>query len=1207
MTTPKQRLGYIGLVMLLLLLLFCFWKDIHAQTASTTTSMGPIATPQVNSNLYVGQSLFPTIQSTVTYACTHGGKYAVVLLPGTVSSETITALTGGCTGTYVTDLRSLPAASYAWNGVNYTAVSSGGGGGGTPPGGPATSVQVNVSSTLQGYSTFTFDAASGTLTVPKINVSGPNHGFTIAAGTDPPGAAGSVVYTSDALNGYAEVNEAGTGRQRVCTQTNGVCPTGGSFTGPTQGFWSAMSSNTGGNTGGANGVSNIMANTSFQAQPAKSILMDPSYTEWDQSAMDTASGDRMSFFDARSGYFDLYTINPGPLQNTNSGFNFRCLATIAEGAPYGGAGPGGQSNCIGESFNIQIPGYSYGALYPGTPTGWYGETMHNIAVNNYSAAINKSLESAEVYNNGKGDQQIFNYILFNGYGGGDESAGEGNHVQRLVSTIGGSDFTGSLYSNGVDFPAQGYVQIYISNQHGGLGVRRVLLNLTNGVLTDTVTAAAGNADGSATLTMTNSTYSVSTVVTLTQDIQPPASSEQTKTSMTFTVNTGSALPGTVVGKAIQFVGGANSPTNPECALIKAVGTFSGGSQTVTAMLGEYHGNGSKAYIGGMACHYLVADSSIMTRTQNTWTTYFVAGSTANNKLIAYRLGQAFADPNIGGVGAVHIYTGAQVVDVRCHSSWCYNLPDDNVRVEETGAVWNNNDNVHSGMMSTALNESLYYTFADNNPMTQGTTLSYYLQGAQMGGYGPRNFMEVRNQLSENDYVTGGGPFNEGAVLNWIGPINHVFTMQNPIHGSFLSEFAGCDYTVVDSYQASLRERCPYSTGAGTIPSVSLDSGWEFDGDVVLHGDGNANNISAIFSFVHGNSLLATTIYPGTYTSALTLQASPYTPNPPLQVNSVAPSGSFDTPQAAFAGAISRGYTVAMPNRFPSIEPPVGAYGLTLSYDLINPAGGGAEVDWINSHWSSPVGGASGAGFAWYDVLANATGYRTTPIMRLTSAGDLTVHSLTCTGTPCGSGGGGGGGTLPSTTNLLAGDGSGGAIASGISKSGSLFTFPGQTNWGSTVMVSNDNGGGYGEISFNGSIGGAGVYAGIASNPGDPNLYFSVPSGKHYDFAVGIAIFHAGINAALPAGACTSGVALDAANNLVATACGAGILAGGIVLPAATPRTGTNCGTHPANALWADDSYVYHCNAAGTAIGRAALTSFAVTRNVSNVHAGRRQP
>jgi hypothetical protein len=91
-----------------------------ARHAIGQTNTGPMRTPQINQNLYVGQSGYATIQSAVTFACKQTNpSYAVVIQPGIHPSDTPAAATGGCTGTYIADLRIMPMTYYGWNGTAY--------------------------------------------------------------------------------------------------------------------------------------------------------------------------------------------------------------------------------------------------------------------------------------------------------------------------------------------------------------------------------------------------------------------------------------------------------------------------------------------------------------------------------------------------------------------------------------------------------------------------------------------------------------------------------------------------------------------------------------------------------------------------------------------------------------------------------------------------------------------------------------------------------------------------------------------------------------------------------------------------------------------------------------------------------------------------------------------------------------------------------
>ena len=81
-------------------------------------------------------------------------------------------------------------------------------------------------STTLGPSNITTDSTNNNLIVPgsgTFGSGGSTHGLTFPAGTCSAGVAGSVVYCTDATNGYAEVNENNTGLVRLCDPINGAC------------------------------------------------------------------------------------------------------------------------------------------------------------------------------------------------------------------------------------------------------------------------------------------------------------------------------------------------------------------------------------------------------------------------------------------------------------------------------------------------------------------------------------------------------------------------------------------------------------------------------------------------------------------------------------------------------------------------------------------------------------------------------------------------------------------------------------------------------------------------------------------------------------------------------------------------------------------------------------------------------------------------
>lgn len=121
----------------------------------------------VNSSFYVGQvtGLFPSIQSAVTAACLTSGA-RVVIPAGSVPTDTVAGVTGGCSTAVIVDQRSLPDVCYAWATGPYAATSCGGGGGGSSF--PGTNHQVVVS------------AGSGTAFASKATLDAPGNSQSLS-------------------------------------------------------------------------------------------------------------------------------------------------------------------------------------------------------------------------------------------------------------------------------------------------------------------------------------------------------------------------------------------------------------------------------------------------------------------------------------------------------------------------------------------------------------------------------------------------------------------------------------------------------------------------------------------------------------------------------------------------------------------------------------------------------------------------------------------------------------------------------------------------------------------------------------------------------------------------------------------------------------------------------------------------------------------
>lgn len=96
-------------VLVLVLLGLVAGRRAHAQTS------GPIQTPQLNNDLFVGQIGYPTIQSAVSRACNMTGMgYRVVIPAGATPADTPAQVTG-CAKVLVNDQRSAPSSNYSWN------------------------------------------------------------------------------------------------------------------------------------------------------------------------------------------------------------------------------------------------------------------------------------------------------------------------------------------------------------------------------------------------------------------------------------------------------------------------------------------------------------------------------------------------------------------------------------------------------------------------------------------------------------------------------------------------------------------------------------------------------------------------------------------------------------------------------------------------------------------------------------------------------------------------------------------------------------------------------------------------------------------------------------------------------------------------------------------------------------------------------------
>jgi len=153
-----------------------------------------------------------------------GGGGGVSSFTGDGNIITNSGSTGAVTAAISGTSGGIPyfSSSSAWKSSAALAVGHvvlGGGAGATPTSDSGLDDGQTAANTL----TYT---GTGGIAAANFTSTGSTHGITIPAGTAASGAAGSVVYASDATNGYAEVNENNTGLSRVCTAANAATNSG---------------------------------------------------------------------------------------------------------------------------------------------------------------------------------------------------------------------------------------------------------------------------------------------------------------------------------------------------------------------------------------------------------------------------------------------------------------------------------------------------------------------------------------------------------------------------------------------------------------------------------------------------------------------------------------------------------------------------------------------------------------------------------------------------------------------------------------------------------------------------------------------------------------------------------------------------------------------------------------------------------------------
>lgn len=113
---------FIGSLLLGLVSCVCSAQTVRNFPSLETdnTFKGSNLFPRINGSYVFGTGLYPSIQATVTAACTSSAETRVVLLPASNPPDTVGSVTGGCTTAPLEDQRSFPSACYTWNGSAYS-------------------------------------------------------------------------------------------------------------------------------------------------------------------------------------------------------------------------------------------------------------------------------------------------------------------------------------------------------------------------------------------------------------------------------------------------------------------------------------------------------------------------------------------------------------------------------------------------------------------------------------------------------------------------------------------------------------------------------------------------------------------------------------------------------------------------------------------------------------------------------------------------------------------------------------------------------------------------------------------------------------------------------------------------------------------------------------------------------------------------------
>ncbi|HTM15689.1 MAG TPA: hypothetical protein VL135_02255 [Terracidiphilus sp.] len=382
------------------------------------------------------------------------------------------------------------------------------------------------------------------------------------------------------------------------------------------------------NGSGNNGIANAANGASNQT-----IVADPSYATTERPGPASFTTPGLHYQDKRLGQQTDFYYNPGYTVQSlfNIGFDGNWPQSgnstycLYDKTPATWGGGNHHHGCFNLGQVSTAPGWSLG--YPdgfsgGTGNGWEIHSLLKLGQKINSTGINESI-NIDQFKYGTGDN-IGEYTYVNGEGGWTAYGDEGTFAYGGQTGEDPFTFTGTC-STGC---TTGSTQIKATPVTGNCtqGVGRYLVDTTKAPITGTISnIAAGLGAGSAitistTVPVSNAWGTLATTINTPLITVPPFT-----TSQTFNVNITSGTFTT--GTLVCFAG-----TFHECAIPTAVGTASGGVQSVTIPLRKPHNSGTYIFQGGLAGYGLEATAYTQTGSQTLRYLFDVVGSTGSNTI-----------------------------------------------------------------------------------------------------------------------------------------------------------------------------------------------------------------------------------------------------------------------------------------------------------------------------------------------------------------------------------------------------------------------------------------------------------------------------------------------------------------------------------------------------------------------------------------------